>query len=37
MLLEWIRRHDSKFDEALRTYLFTAGDILAIEEKSEKP
>jgi len=36
MLLEWIRRHDTKFDEALRTYLFTAGDILAIEEKSEK-
>ena len=37
MLLEWIRRHDTKFDEALRTYLFTEGDILAIEEKSEKP
>jgi hypothetical protein len=36
MLLEWIRRRDSKFDKALRTYLFTAGDILAIEEKSEK-
>jgi len=35
MLLEWIRRHDSKFDESLRTYLFTAGDILA-KEKSEK-
>ncbi len=36
MLLEWIRRRDPKFDEALRTYLFTTGDILAIEKKSEK-
>jgi hypothetical protein len=36
MLLEWIRRRDTKFDKALRTYLFTTGDILGIEEKSEK-
>jgi uncharacterized protein len=36
MLLEWIRRRDSKFDKCLRTYLFTAGDILEIEEKSEE-
>jgi ferritin-like protein len=33
MALEWIRRNSSKFDEALRTYLFTTGDITAIEEK----
>jgi hypothetical protein len=32
MLLEWIRRRDGKFDEALRTYLFTSGDILEVEE-----
>jgi len=36
MLLEWIRRRDPKFDESLRTYLFTAGDITEIEEKAEK-
>ncbi|HSQ19384.1 MAG TPA: encapsulin-associated ferritin-like protein [Blastocatellia bacterium] len=36
MLLEWIRRRDPKFDEALRTYLFTSGDVIAIEEKAEK-
>lgn len=32
MALEWIRRNVAKFDEALRTYLFTTGDITAIEE-----
>jgi hypothetical protein len=35
MVLEWIRRRDSKFDEFLRKYLFTGGDILAIEEATE--
>ena len=35
MTLEWIRRNVAKFDEALKTYLFTQGDITAIEEKSE--
>lgn len=35
MVLEWIRRRDPKFDEYLRTYLFTTGDVLAIEEASE--
>jgi ferritin-like protein len=35
MVLEWIRRHDAKFDEHLRTYLFTTGNILAIEEVTE--
>ena len=35
MVLEWIRRRDPKFDEHLRTYLFTSGDILAIEDRAE--
>jgi ferritin-like protein len=34
MVLEWIRRRDPKFDEHLRTYLFTTGDVLEIEEQS---
>ena len=33
MLLEWIRRRDPKFDEPLKAYLNTSGDILAIEER----
>ncbi len=32
MGLEWLRRHDAKWDEHLRTYLFTEGNILEIEE-----
>jgi uncharacterized protein len=36
MTLEWIRRNISKFDETLRRYLFTKGDVTAIEEKIEK-
>lgn len=36
MTLEWIRRNIAKFDEALKTYLFSKGDITAIEEKIEK-
>jgi ferritin-like protein len=36
MTLEWIRRHMPKFDEALKTYLFTRGDITKIEEEVEK-
>ena len=35
MVLEWIRRHIPKFDEALKTYLFTSGDITKIEEEAE--
>ena len=35
MTLEWIRRHFTKFDEALRLYLFTKGDITAIEETAD--
>lgn len=32
MVLEWIRRQNKKFDEQLRTYLFTDKLILDIEE-----
>jgi uncharacterized protein len=32
MTLEWIRRNVPKFDEALKLYLFTSGEITAIEE-----
>lgn len=32
MALEWIRRHVPKFDEALKTYLFTTGEITELEE-----
>lgn len=35
MTLEWIRRHMDKFDETLKLYLFTTGDITAIEAKAE--
>ena len=32
MTLEWIRRNVPKFDEALKTYLFTTGEITELEE-----
>jgi ferritin-like protein len=32
MVLEWLRRHDSSFDEQLRTYLFTSRPILEAED-----
>jgi ferritin-like protein len=32
MVLEWLRRRDPVFDEMLRTYLFTEGDITEVEE-----
>lgn len=35
MVLEWLRRHDPKLDEHLRTYLFTEGSILGIEASAE--
>lgn len=35
MVLEWLRRHDSKLDEHLRTYLFTDKPLLQIEEEAE--
>lgn len=36
MVLEWIRRRDPDFDRYLREYLFTTGDILAIEEADKE-
>jgi ferritin-like protein len=35
MMLEWLRRHDPKLDEHLRTYLFTNKSVLAIEDEAE--
>ena len=35
MGLEWLRRNNAVFDEHMRTYLFTDGDILEIEEAAE--
>jgi ferritin-like protein len=35
MVLEWLRRHDPAFDKQLRTYLFSTGNILEVEEKAE--
>jgi len=35
MTLEWLRRRDPEMDEMLRTYLFTEGSILAVEESAE--
>jgi ferritin-like protein len=33
MVIEWLRRNHAKFDEELRTYLFTDGPIAGIEER----
>lgn len=33
MLLEWLRRNDSNLDEQLRTYLFSDGAIVEIEQE----
>jgi hypothetical protein len=35
MTLEWIRRKLPKFDQTLRTYLFTTGEITEIEEAED--
>jgi len=35
MTLEWLRRHDPKLDEHLRTYLFTTKRVLDIEHEAE--
>jgi ferritin-like protein len=37
MVLEWLRRHDSKFEEQLKTYLFTEGEITEVEEETNSP
>lgn len=35
MVLEWVRRRYPTFDKAMRTYLFTEGDITALEAEAE--
>lgn len=35
MTLEWLRRHDAKLDEHLRTYLFTDKRLLDVEHEAE--
>ncbi len=35
MTLEWLRRHDAKLDEHMRTYLFTNKSILEVEHEAE--
>jgi ferritin-like protein len=35
MTLEWLRRHDPKLDEHMRTYLFTKQPVLDIEKEAE--
>jgi ferritin-like protein len=35
MALEWLRRNSDVFNKHMKTYLFTEGDILEIEEKAE--
>lgn len=35
MSIEWLRRNMDKWDEELRTYLFTEGDITELEEAAE--
>ena len=37
MSLEWLRRSDPKWDQILRTYLFTEGPITEIEEDAPEP
>ena len=37
MTLEWIRRRVPEFNDALKTYLFTSGDITKIEEAVDNP
>ena len=34
MVLEWIRRHEPRFDEQLKEYLFTSGSLIAQEQAS---
>jgi ferritin-like protein len=35
MTLEWLRRRDPALDRVMRTYLFTDGPLLAIEDAAE--
>ncbi|MFO7730626.1 MAG: ferritin-like domain-containing protein [Spirochaetia bacterium] len=35
MALEWLRRNMPEWDEAMKTFLFTSGDITSLEEEME--
>ena len=35
MALEWLRRNVQKFDDALKTYLFSSGEIVSIEKNTQ--
>ncbi len=35
MTLEWLRRNDAKWDDVLRTFLFTDAPIVAVETEAE--
>jgi uncharacterized protein len=35
MTLEWIRRRHANFDDAMRTYLFTQGDVTHLEQEAK--
>jgi ferritin-like protein len=35
MVLEWIRRHEPRFDKELEEYLFTTAPIVQVEKKAE--
>lgn len=37
MIMEWIRRHNARFDEEMRTYLFKEGDLAKIEDAHNGP
>lgn len=36
MALEWLRRNSSDFEKELKTYLFSEGDIAAVEEEATR-
>jgi uncharacterized protein len=36
MVLEWIRRHDQRFDKELKDYLFTKNPVVNLEHKSKE-
>jgi ferritin-like protein len=36
MVLEWIRRHDARFDQLLRRFLFRSGAIAAEDEQEPR-
>jgi hypothetical protein len=36
MALEWLRRNMDGWDEEMKTYLFTEGDITELEDKEEE-